>query len=194
MKKILSFILLTCLFMTTNIIANPKIKVDNNILYLYNNDIYINDTFKFNITLNDDWQKPTYEQAHEFAFNTNKPQIHFVSNNELEPNNVLVLSTGFEKLTPEAKTLKLDTLVEMIKSELPKIMPKTSNFGVTNSSALSYIPFRYFTFDLATDSGKIKAYMYIGVNKGNVYIFSALNVNKTNRHVISDVLKSVIIQ
>lgn len=178
----------------TQTIKSSTVKVDNNLLYLYNNNVFKNDTFKFNITLNDSWTKPTYDQAHEFAFNTTKPQMMFTSNDNYNPNNTLSLTVGFEKLTPEAKSLKLDTLVEMLKSELPNVEPKTTNFDTTKSSTVSNTPFRYFTFDLSTTNGVIKSYMYIGTKNDSVYIFTIANVNNANKLIVSKALKSIVLQ
>lgn len=185
-----------------NDLLNPtpqtNVQVDNDLLYLYNNNVYKNDFFKFNVTLDSNWTKPTYEVAHTFAFNQVEPEILFTYGDINTNPNSLAMGFTFTKIPPESSALGLNGLTEMTKvvfKEMPlEAGAVISNIGVTKNSNISGAPFNYFTFDLTSQGVTIKNYAYIGLKNDSMYIITIANVNNNNKTIASKALKNIVIQ
>lgn len=182
-----------------NPVPEEEIKVDNDLLYLYNNNVYKNDFYKFNITLDSNWQKPTYNQSHTFAFAENKAQITFISGDVKTNPNAAVLGVILEKLPADTALLGLDVMTEMTKTGIKELAAlttdaKVSDISATKKSTLSEVPFNYFTFDTTVSGITVKTYMYMGLKGDSMYIIAIGNVNKANKTIVSKALKSIVIK
>lgn len=174
-----------------------NINLDTDVNFLMNNNIYRNNYFKFNITLNDYWDKPSYSEAKFFADGKDAVALYTVS----DDSELMILIGNKQALAQEGYNYSsVDDFVKITRDETILASKSTANedgkitkVSEIKSSKLNNVDFKYYYFDLSSQGYTLRFYTYVTMKNDNFYIFLPVMATDSNASEISKVLKTAIL-
>lgn len=174
-----------------------NVNLDTDVTFLTSNNIYRNNYFKFNITLNDYWDKPSYAEAKFFSDETDAAALYTMSDDSeimiILSNKKIFIEGGYNLTT-------VDDFIKMSRDETvlasTNLNPedgKITKVSEVKSSKLNNSDFKYYFYDFYVSGYTLRFYTYVTMKNDNFYIFMPVMDTSSNASEISKVLKTAIL-